>query len=37
MSLEDQLRNVTRERDELAHEVRQLTRCQDTSSMWLQM
>lgn len=35
-SLEELLRGVTQERDELAQEVRQLTRYQDTSSMWQQ-
>ena len=34
--LEEQLRSVMHERDELVQEVRQLTRFQDTSSMWQQ-
>lgn len=35
-SLEELLRGVIHERDELVQEVRQLTRFQDTSSMWQQ-
>lgn len=35
--LEEQLRNVQRERDELAAEVRNLTRFTDSSSMWQQI